>query len=62
MASSPTHHARNNNNARQHHENDPSLTGRLSASRTANPYRWAFILITSLFFMWGLSYGLLDVL
>ncbi|AGI22675.1 L-fucose:H+ symporter permease [Pseudomonas sp. MT3] len=42
--------------------NDPSLTGRLSASRTANPYRWAFILITSLFFMWGLSYGLLDVL
>lgn len=24
--------------------------------------RWAFILVTSLFFMWGLSYGLLDVL
>ncbi|HIE6500099.1 L-fucose:H+ symporter permease [Serratia nematodiphila] len=28
---------------------------------TAN-LRWAFILVTSLFFMWGLSYGLLDVL
>jgi MFS transporter, FHS family, L-fucose permease len=25
-------------------------------------YRFAFILVTSLFFMWGLSYGLLDVL
>lgn len=24
--------------------------------------RWAFMLVTSLFFMWGLSYGLLDVL
>jgi len=24
--------------------------------------RWAFMLITSLFFMWGVSYGLLDVL
>ncbi len=24
--------------------------------------RWAFVLITSLFFMWGISYGLLDVL
>ncbi|CAI0985111.1 L-fucose:H+ symporter permease [Serratia entomophila] len=30
-------------------------------SATAN-LRWAFILVTSLFFMWGLSYGLLDVL
>lgn len=30
-------------------------------SVTAN-LRWAFILVTSLFFMWGLSYGLLDVL
>lgn len=29
---------------------------------TANPYRLAVILVTSLFFMWGLSYGLLDVL
>ncbi len=27
-----------------------------------NPYRLPFILVTSLFFMWGLSYGLLDVL
>ncbi|QJI28402.1 sugar MFS transporter [Pseudomonas sp. ADAK18] len=25
-------------------------------------YRWALILVTSLFFLWGLSYGLLDVL
>ncbi|MFJ7501646.1 L-fucose:H+ symporter permease [Serratia grimesii] len=31
------------------------------ARATAN-LRWAFILVTSLFFMWGLSYGLLDVL
>lgn len=29
---------------------------------TASPYRLAVILVTSLFFMWGLSYGLLDVL
>ena len=32
---------------------------------TANggrPHRLAFVLVTSLFFMWGLSYGLLDVL
>jgi len=28
----------------------------------ANGYRLAFILVTSLFFMWGFSYGLLDVL
>lgn len=28
----------------------------------APSYRLAFILVTSLFFMWGLSYGLLDVL
>jgi FHS family L-fucose permease-like MFS transporter len=28
-----------------------------------NPqYRLGFILVTSLFFMWGLSYGLVDVL
>jgi FHS family L-fucose permease-like MFS transporter len=31
------------------------------ARATAN-LRWPFILVTSLFFMWGLSYGLLDVL
>ena len=31
--------------------------------RAAVPtYRWALILVTSLFFLWGLSYGLLDVL
>jgi MFS transporter, FHS family, L-fucose permease len=29
---------------------------------STNRYRLAFILVTSLFFMWGLSYGLLDVL
>ncbi|MGO4745273.1 L-fucose:H+ symporter permease [Serratia quinivorans] len=33
----------------------------LGVKTTAN-LRWAFILVTSLFFMWGLSYGLLDVL
>ncbi|CAI1054102.1 L-fucose permease [Serratia quinivorans] len=33
----------------------------VGAKATAN-LRWAFILVTSLFFMWGLSYGLLDVL
>lgn len=33
----------------------------LGVKSTAN-LRWAFILVTSLFFMWGLSYGLLDVL
>ncbi len=33
------------------------------AQRAAVPtYRWALILVTSLFFLWGLSYGLLDVL
>lgn len=36
----------------------PAQTG---ASARSN-LRWAFILVTSLFFMWGLSYGLLDVL
>ncbi|HKE95094.1 MAG TPA: MFS transporter, partial [Povalibacter sp.] len=33
-----------------------------TATTSAQPYRLAFILVTSLFFMWGLSYGLLDVL
>lgn len=33
----------------------------LGVKATSN-LRWAFILVTSLFFMWGLSYGLLDVL
>ncbi|HEJ9096629.1 L-fucose:H+ symporter permease [Serratia odorifera] len=33
----------------------------VGANARAN-LRWAFILVTSLFFMWGLSYGLLDVL
>ena len=32
-------------------------TGQLATSG-----RWALMLVTSLFFMWGLSYGLLDVL
>lgn len=32
------------------------------ASQERSGYQWAFILVTSLFFMWGLSYGLLDVL
>ena len=30
--------------------------------QAASQYRLAFILVTALFFMWGLSYGLLDVL
>ena len=29
---------------------------------TSPQYRKAFILVTTLFFMWGLSYGLIDVL
>lgn len=33
-----------------------------AATSATHPYRLAFILVTSLFFMWGLSYGLLDVL
>lgn len=32
------------------------------ATKDRSGYRWAFILVTSLFFMWGLSYGLVDVL
>ncbi len=34
----------------------------IKAKITDPKYRVAFILITSLFFMWGLSYGLMDVL
>lgn len=34
----------------------------MSASTTSYHFRLAVVLITSLFFMWGLSYGLLDVL
>lgn len=33
-----------------------------ASARSASGIRWAFMLVTSLFFMWGLSYGLLDVL
>ncbi|QCR37291.1 L-fucose:H+ symporter permease [Nissabacter sp. SGAir0207] len=33
-----------------------------SVSQMASASRWALMLVTSLFFMWGLSYGLLDVL
>ena len=41
--------------------NAPDTT--LAASPTdIGTYRLAFVLVTSLFFMWGLSYGLLDVL
>ena len=29
---------------------------------TSPQYRKAFVLVTTLFFMWGLSYGLIDVL
>lgn len=34
----------------------------MASPAVASSYRLAFILVTSLFFMWGLSYGLLDVL
>jgi len=34
----------------------------ISQSRHAINYRPALILVTSLFFLWGFSYGLLDVL
>ncbi|RAJ02484.1 FHS family L-fucose permease-like MFS transporter [Chitinophaga skermanii] len=33
-----------------------------SKQTSSNNYRFAFILVTSLFFMWGASYGLLDIL
>lgn len=33
-----------------------------SYTRAVTTYRWALILVTCLFFLWGLSYGLLDVL
>ncbi|MCS3416571.1 MULTISPECIES: sugar MFS transporter [Pseudomonas] len=36
----------------------PVATG----ARVVPTYRWALMLVTSLFFLWGLSYGLLDVL
>jgi FHS family L-fucose permease-like MFS transporter len=38
----------------------PSATS--ATSQAGNGTRLAYILVTSLFFMWGLSYGLLDVL
>lgn len=40
--------------------NDPALLSSRILGRS--PYRRALILITSLFFMWGLAYGLLDSL
>ncbi|WP_294735951.1 sugar MFS transporter [uncultured Pseudomonas sp.] len=33
-----------------------------AGARVVPTYRWALMLVTSLFFLWGLSYGLLDVL
>lgn len=39
----------------------PCASGQ-TASHTGGNYRLAFALVTSLFFLWGLSYGLLDVL
>jgi FHS family L-fucose permease-like MFS transporter len=54
----PRHHPR-----REHvpMSTTPDLALKNAAASGAN-YRLAFILVTSLFFMWGLSYGLLDVL
>lgn len=40
----------------------PTIPATAVDTTSAQPYRLAFILVTSLFFMWGLSYGLLDVL
>ncbi|MDC6134676.1 MFS transporter [Burkholderia gladioli] len=34
----------------------------VGTAQRSRDWRTAFILVTSLFFMWGLSYGLLDVL
>lgn len=38
------------------------ISEKIASSNKNTNLRWAFILVTSLFFMWGLSYGLLDVL
>ena len=44
----------------------PAVPGPMTMSRDPNSrssgYRTAFVLVTSLFFLWGFSYGLLDVL
>jgi len=42
-------------------QTDTAIIRRAAAS-PAGGYRLALVLVTSLFFMWGLSYGLLDVL
>lgn len=42
--------------------NEQELSAARAIDARPKTYRWAFILITSLFFMWGLSYGLVDVL
>lgn len=42
--------------------NAPNSAATVTATRANGNTRLAFILVTSLFFMWGLSYGLLDVL
>jgi fucose permease len=39
------------------HQRTPALRHLTDASSV-----WAFILVTSLFFLWGFAYGLLDVL
>jgi FHS family L-fucose permease-like MFS transporter len=43
-------------------KNIPTINAATVDTASTQPYRLAFILVTSLFFMWGLSYGLLDVL
>lgn len=40
----------------------PQNSGNVSTSSSKGNYKFAFILVTSLFFLWGLAYGLLDVL
>lgn len=42
--------------------NTQALSGISRGQRTLSSTRLAFILVTSLFFMWGLSHGLLDIL
>ncbi len=42
--------------------NAPSPAAATTGAQASGNTRLAFVLVTSLFFMWGLSYGLLDVL
>ena len=41
---------------------DTRVPGAAGTTASGGDHRLAFILVTSLLFLWGLSYGLLDVL